>query len=217
MLFIYLCNWYTRSIKLEWEPYNGLAFHQGVAGVVALTVLLTCFDMLFLKSVIVSSINIKVWSCNSVFQFWLVMHYLSEMTEEQTLVMCSGHPQGLFPSSPSAPRAIISNGMVIHISSASVSDTLEKNIIVWSLECVIWFYWVVSEKNPYSPHRRGWKFVGGAGFSKAPNLSKCMKLDWNFQRGGGSKENPFHGAGMDNFWNHTLIKPCSNAKDFTEK
>lgn len=40
------------------------------------------------------------------------MHYLSEMTEEQTLVMCSGHPQGLFPSSPSAPRAIISNGMV---------------------------------------------------------------------------------------------------------
>ena len=30
MLFIYLCNWYTRSIKLEWEPYNGLAFHQGV-------------------------------------------------------------------------------------------------------------------------------------------------------------------------------------------
>ena len=83
--------------------------------VVALTVLLRCFDMLFLKSVIVSSNNIKVWSCNSFFQFWLVMHYLSEMTEEQTLVMCSGHPQGLFPSSPSAPRAIISNGMVIHL------------------------------------------------------------------------------------------------------
>ena len=30
MLFMYLCNWYTRSIKLEWEPCNGLAFHQGV-------------------------------------------------------------------------------------------------------------------------------------------------------------------------------------------
>lgn len=41
------------------------------------------------------------------------MHYLSEMTEEQTLIMCSGHPQGLFPSSPSAPRAVITNGMVI--------------------------------------------------------------------------------------------------------
>ena len=40
------------------------------------------------------------------------MQYLSEMTEEQTLVMCSGHPQGLFPSSPSAPRAVITNGMV---------------------------------------------------------------------------------------------------------
>ena len=45
-------------------------------------------------------------------QFCLVMHYLSEMTEEQTLVMYSGHPMGLFPSLPSSPRAIITNGMV---------------------------------------------------------------------------------------------------------
>ncbi|XP_061474403.1 urocanate hydratase [Rhineura floridana] len=46
-------------------------------------------------------------------QFWLVMHYLSEMTEEQTLVMYSGHPLGLFPSHRSAPRLVITNGMVI--------------------------------------------------------------------------------------------------------
>uniref|UniRef100_A0A3Q3T3N2 Urocanate hydratase 1 n=1 Tax=Mastacembelus armatus TaxID=205130 RepID=A0A3Q3T3N2_9TELE len=46
-------------------------------------------------------------------QFRLVMHYLSQMTEEQTLVMYSGHPLGLFPSLPSSPRAIITNGMVI--------------------------------------------------------------------------------------------------------
>ncbi|CAB1315045.1 unnamed protein product [Coregonus sp. 'balchen'] len=46
-------------------------------------------------------------------QFCLVMHYLSEMTEEQTLVMYSGHPAGLFPSLPSSPRAIITNGLVI--------------------------------------------------------------------------------------------------------
>lgn len=45
-------------------------------------------------------------------QFRLVMCYLSEMTEEQTLVMYSGHPMGLFPSLPSSPRAIITNGMV---------------------------------------------------------------------------------------------------------
>lgn len=45
-------------------------------------------------------------------QFRLVMHYLSEMSEEQTLVMYSGHPLGLFPSLPSSPRAIITNGMV---------------------------------------------------------------------------------------------------------
>ncbi|XP_069792601.1 urocanate hydratase isoform X3 [Narcine bancroftii] len=46
-------------------------------------------------------------------QFWITMKYLSEMGEDQTLVMCSGHPQGLFPSSPSAPRVVITNGMVI--------------------------------------------------------------------------------------------------------
>ncbi|XP_057702389.1 urocanate hydratase isoform X2 [Corythoichthys intestinalis] len=46
-------------------------------------------------------------------QFRLVMNYLSEMTEEQTLVMYSGHPMGLFPSLSSSPRAIITNGMVI--------------------------------------------------------------------------------------------------------
>lgn len=40
------------------------------------------------------------------------MHYLSEMTEEQTLVMYSGHPLGLFPSHQYAPRLIITNGMV---------------------------------------------------------------------------------------------------------
>ncbi|XP_045390663.1 urocanate hydratase [Lemur catta] len=46
-------------------------------------------------------------------QFRLTMSYLSKMTEEQTLVMYSGHPLGLFPSSPGAPRLVITNGMVI--------------------------------------------------------------------------------------------------------
>ncbi|MEE6502108.1 hypothetical protein FKM82_004412 [Ascaphus truei] len=41
------------------------------------------------------------------------MHYLSEMTDEQTLVMYSGHPLGLFPSHSGAPRVVITNGMVI--------------------------------------------------------------------------------------------------------
>ncbi|XP_049571695.1 urocanate hydratase isoform X2 [Orcinus orca] len=49
----------------------------------------------------------------AVAQFWLTMSYLSQMTEEQTLVMYSGHPLGLFPSSPGAPRLVITNGMVI--------------------------------------------------------------------------------------------------------
>merc|ERR1712142_767074 len=57
-------------------------------------------------------------------QFWLVMHYLSTMTEEQTLVMYSGHPMGLFPSLPSSPRVVITNGMVI--PNYSSRDKYEK-------------------------------------------------------------------------------------------
>ncbi|KAM6256771.1 urocanate hydratase [Porphyrio hochstetteri] len=57
-------------------------------------------------------------------QFWLVMHYLSEMTEDQTLVMYSGHPLGLFPSHKYAPRLIITNGMVI--PNYSTRDEYEK-------------------------------------------------------------------------------------------
>lgn len=53
----------------------------------------------------------------AVFQNWaqyrLVMKYLSDMTDEQTLVMYSGHPLGLFPSHKDAPRVVVTNGMVI--------------------------------------------------------------------------------------------------------
>ncbi len=53
----------------------------------------------------------------AVFQNWaqyrLTMKYLAEMTDEQTLVMYSGHPMGLFPSHKEAPRAVVTNGMVI--------------------------------------------------------------------------------------------------------
>jgi len=53
----------------------------------------------------------------AIFQNWaqyrLVMQYLATMTDEQTLVMYSGHPLGLFPSHRDAPRVIVTNGMVI--------------------------------------------------------------------------------------------------------
>ena len=45
-------------------------------------------------------------------QFWLVMKYLSELTQDQTLVCYSGHPLGVFPSHAMAPRMVITNGMV---------------------------------------------------------------------------------------------------------
>lgn len=53
----------------------------------------------------------------AVFQNWaqyrLTMKYLAEMTDEQTLVLYSGHPMGLFPSHPDAPRVVVTNGMMI--------------------------------------------------------------------------------------------------------
>jgi urocanate hydratase len=53
----------------------------------------------------------------AVFQNWaqyrLTMKYLSEMTDKQTLVLYSGHPLGLFPSSKDAPRVVVTNGMMI--------------------------------------------------------------------------------------------------------
>lgn len=53
----------------------------------------------------------------AVFQNWaqylLTMKYLSQMSSEQTLVLYSGHPMGLFPSSAAAPRVVITNGMVV--------------------------------------------------------------------------------------------------------
>jgi len=64
----------------------------------------------------------------AVFQNWaqylLTMKYLSEMTDEQTLVLYSGHPAGLFPSSKNAPRVVVTNGMVI--PNYSSPDDLEK-------------------------------------------------------------------------------------------
>jgi len=64
----------------------------------------------------------------AVFQNWaqyrLTMKYLSEMTENQTLVVYSGHPLGLFPSDKNAPRLVVTNGMVI--PNYSSKDHWEK-------------------------------------------------------------------------------------------
>ena len=64
----------------------------------------------------------------AVFQNWaqyhLVMKYLSNMSEEQTLVMYSGHPLGLFPSHKDAPRVVVTNGMMI--PNYSTTDEYER-------------------------------------------------------------------------------------------
>jgi urocanate hydratase len=64
----------------------------------------------------------------AVFQNWaqylLTMKYLATMTNNQTLHMYSGHPMGLFPSSPEAPRVVVTNGMMI--PNYSKQDDWEK-------------------------------------------------------------------------------------------
>ncbi|WP_060873989.1 urocanate hydratase [Myroides odoratus] len=57
-------------------------------------------------------------------QYLLTMRYLAEMTDEQTLVMYSGHPMGLFPSHVKAPRVVVTNGMMI--PNYSKPDDWEK-------------------------------------------------------------------------------------------
>jgi len=65
----------------------------------------------------------------AVFQNWaqylLTMQYLATMTDEQTLVLYSGHPMGLFPSHKDAPRVVVTNGMMI--PNYSKPDDLEKH------------------------------------------------------------------------------------------
>ncbi len=61
-------------------------------------------------------------------QFRLTMQYLATMTDEQTLVLNSGHPQGLFPSHKDAPRVVISNGMVIP-NHSSLDDYERMNAL----------------------------------------------------------------------------------------
>lgn len=64
----------------------------------------------------------------AVFQNWaqyrLTLQFLAEMTDEQTLVMYSGHPMGLFPSHKNAPRVVVTNGMMI--PNYSSADHWEK-------------------------------------------------------------------------------------------
>ena len=51
--------------------------------------------------------------CQNWMQYLLIKEYLEELTQDQTLVVSSGHPLGLFPSSPTAPRVIVTNGLMV--------------------------------------------------------------------------------------------------------
>lgn len=104
------------------------------------------------------------------FQFWLVMHYLSEMTEEQTLVMYSGHPLGLFPSHQRAPRLVITNGMVgISILFSFSSNSVSILSVGW---VKIWF--ILSEFT--TTHRRIWGPNSAAFFSSTAAVTSHVLI-----------------------------------------
>ena len=69
--------------------------------------------------------------CQNWMQYLLIKRYLEIMDDTQTLVVMSGHPLGLFPSRPEAPRAIISNGLMVRMA-----DTTEDFHRPAALGCV---------------------------------------------------------------------------------
>ena len=86
--------------------------------------------------------------CQNWLQYNLIKRYLEEMTDEQTLVVESGHPLGLFPSKPEAPRVIITNSMMI-----GMYDNLED--------------WEVAEEMGVANYGQmtagGWMYIGPQG------------------------------------------------------
>ena len=70
--------------------------------------------------------------CQNWMQYLLIKEYLEELTEEQTLVVSSGHPLGLFPSSPTAPRVIITNGLMVGLYDNQVDFDLAAQLGVSS-------------------------------------------------------------------------------------
>ena len=61
--------------------------------------------------------------CQNWMQYRLIKRYLEVMTADQTLVVSSGHPLGLFPSRPEAPRAVVTNGLMVGCSTPPRTST----------------------------------------------------------------------------------------------
>jgi len=69
-----------------------------------------------------------------------------------------------------------------------------------------------SRKYPYSPHRRDWNFLGGGEFCKTKKFKEMYEAQTEFPEGWGDlKKIPFHGEGIDIFWNYTLREKIENS------
>mgnify|MGYP000143919344 CR=1 FL=1 len=120
------------------------------------------------------------------------MHYLSEMTEEQTLVMCSGHPQGLFPSNPAAPRVIITNGMVRKILMLRLISLVYfyvfpiKSLDFFKSYKLAWvMFTVIINNQPMRQSRMGYLSVALEGEGSSPTLRGIVTVVLVFTKSDG--------------------------------
>ena len=105
-------------------------------------------------------------------------------------------------------QPVLTNGKRPKFWLCPMKQNPKWNILMMGFKIWLNYTLCTSRKYQYSPHRRDWNFlgVGGGRSVGTKNLRKCVKLYWNFQRGGGGglRKIPFCGGGVDIFWNYTL-------------
>ena len=98
------------------------------------------------------------------------------------------------------------NDMKIKVSKTYIKTpcVIKKN--VWDLSKEQYTPLCCFRKHPYFLHREDWNFLGVGGSVRPKTLKNCIKFNWKFKKGGeGLRKNPFHGGGMNIFWNNTSL------------
>ncbi len=121
--------------------------------------------------------------CQNWMQYLLIKKYLSEMDQNQTLVVSSGHPLGLFPSRPESPRAIITNGLMV-----GMFDTAEDFHRLAAMGCV----------NYGQMTAGGWMYIGPQGIVHGTyiTLLNAGRLYLGIPESGNLKGHAFLSSGL---------------------
>ncbi len=121
--------------------------------------------------------------CQNWMQYLLIKKYLSEMDQNQTLVVSSGHPLGLFPSRPESPRAIITNGLMV-----GMFDTADQFHRLAAMGCV----------NYGQMTAGGWMYIGPQGIVHGTyiTLLNAGRLYLGIPESGNLKGHAFLSSGL---------------------